>query len=67
MKCPECGFKTIVKDTRLNERNEEQYRSRLCVSCGYRFYTVEVEVEPNENFLKSWKRNCRKSGGKVSD
>lgn len=46
MLCPECDSKTRVVDSRPVETLVA--RKRVCKSCGYSFYTEEVEVEDNE-------------------
>jgi transcriptional regulator NrdR family protein len=39
MKCPECGGKTKVENTKSDEWHV--YRQRRCIKCGFRFYTEE--------------------------
>lgn len=40
MRCPVCGGKLIVKDTRRTD--EEVLRRRQCLSCGKMVYTFEA-------------------------
>ena len=40
MVCPECGVRTVVKDSRLAE--DEVYRLRVCRKCGKKIYTFEA-------------------------
>lgn len=44
MKCPKCESKTKVMDSRLIEFNRVR-RRRRCKECGYRFSTLEVNIE----------------------
>ena len=39
MKCPECGSKTIVVDTRCN--SDAIFRRRECRKCDNKFTTIE--------------------------
>jgi transcriptional regulator NrdR family protein len=59
MNCQKCGEKTLVKD--CVHTNEENYRRRMCGSCGRVFYTIEFEVEQNEEFVRQWNNNYRKN------
>lgn len=51
MKCPECGNKTKVTDTR-KPSGVEAIRRRVCEKCGYVFFTVE-RIDPNGKYLMS--------------
>lgn len=42
MKCPDCGGKSLVIDTR--ENGETHRRRRRCVSCEKIFATVEMQA-----------------------
>lgn len=46
MKCPRCGARTGISDSRLRKTNEV-HRRRACTykRCGYRFTTREVAAE----------------------
>lgn len=57
MNCPKCGGKAKVLDCARSP--EETYRERKCKVCGYAFYTVEYEVENDENFHKTWAKYHR--------
>lgn len=58
MICPECGGKMNQTATVYNPNEQETYRRRECVNCGYPMYTVEYEVEPNERFEMDWAEHC---------
>ena len=59
MKCPKCGGKTRVTDNVNIISTNERYRQRTCKECGHKFYTVEFEVEDDEQFRKTWIKNHR--------
>lgn len=42
MKCPKCGGKTTVLDTRHPTPNKI-YRQRQCLECNHKFITSETE------------------------
>ena len=42
MVCAICGGKTIVKST--VKFSDEIARQRVCIKCGYVFYTSEAEI-----------------------
>ena len=44
MKCPKCGKKMYVLDSRVTEQNEV-IRHRGCKSCPYDIYTLEKPIE----------------------
>jgi hypothetical protein len=44
MKCPKCGHRTDVYDSRLNTQGLVR-RRRSCEGCGHRFATIEIENE----------------------
>lgn len=46
MICPECDGKTKVVDSRVVEENV--FRIRKCVECGYRFCTEELLIDDKE-------------------
>ena len=46
MTCPICGEKTRVIDSRPD--CESVFRKRECVECGYRFATIEYEIEADK-------------------
>lgn len=54
MRCPDCGGKLRVADILHNVEKNENYRRRLCTKCGYEVYTIEFDVEPDEQFKKDW-------------
>lgn len=45
MRCSKCGSDTKVLETRANEDGLPK-RRRECLSCGYRFNTLEIEENP---------------------
>ena len=47
MTCPVCGGATKVVDSRPEVDNV--HRRRKCKECGYRFSTVEIEVDVKES------------------
>ncbi len=44
MRCPFCGYKTIVIDSRTSD--DKKRRRRECPQCGKRFTTYEVVEKP---------------------
>ena len=58
MKCPECGGKTGVRDTRHFPDNET-YRLRRCAECGHTFFTTEFAVELTASLLQDWMNHPR--------
>lgn len=44
MRCPECGGKVTVSDT-LHGLDNDTYRRRKCLECGYIFHTIETIEE----------------------
>lgn len=58
MKCSKCGSDNLrVMDT-FSYLDEEVYRRRKCLDCGELIYTVEYEVEFNDEFHKTYKQLC---------
>ena len=53
MRCPKCNGINRVVDTITNRETNETYRMRKCL-CGHVFYTVEFEVEVNQQFSETW-------------
>ena len=47
MTCPVCGGATKVVDSRPEV--DTVHRRRKCKECGYRFSTVEIEVDVKES------------------
>lgn len=43
MYCPDCGGKTVTKDSR--PRDNGTYRRLSCISCGKRFSTIEIPID----------------------
>lgn len=59
MICPKCGGKLMVLDNVKNVDDNEIYRRKVCNSCGNVIFTVEYEVESNEEFKKTWNKYSR--------
>ena len=51
MRCPKCGGPLRIGGTVNNLKDNESYRLRWCGTCGYKFHTVEFEVEETPAFL----------------
>ena len=49
MTCPKCCSRTKIWDSRLHE--DCKRRRRECVSCGYRFITIEVDEDLYERMV----------------
>ena len=58
MICPKCGGPIKSTDSVHTEENET-YRRKKCKLCSHVFYTVEFEVERDENFKETWYGNHR--------
>lgn len=56
MTCPDCGGKTRTVDT-AQTQNNETYRRKKCLECGRLIFTIEYEVEPDEQYRKDWNMN----------
>lgn len=50
MECPECGENTGVTNSR--KYAGAVYRRRECKSCHFRFWTEEIEIDPNSKIIK---------------
>lgn len=50
MTCPVCNGKTVVTNTR--NKTDSLERRRLCLGCGYRFRTVEIDKDFYERMVK---------------
>ena len=55
MRCSMCGSKTKVIDTR-HSSNNEIYRKRRCVECGYEFISMEFEIFLTERTIENWNK-----------
>lgn len=49
MNCPVCGGRTVIRGTHAD--CESVHRRRICVDCGYKFFTSEYESD-GEDFLR---------------
>lgn len=56
MTCPKCAGRTRIYDCRPDEAGETKMRRRECLECGYRFKTVEIEINLLES-LQGGKHN----------
>ena len=59
MRCSMCGSKTKVIDTR-HSSNNEIYRKRRCIECGYEFISMEFEIFLTERTIENWNKCERK-------
>lgn len=50
MTCPKCCSRTKIWDSRLQD--DAKRRRRECLSCGYRFITIEVDEDLYERMVK---------------
>ena len=50
MTCPKCCSKTRIWDSRMQD--DAKRRRRECLSCGYRFITIEVDEDLYERMVK---------------
>ena len=60
MNCPKCGGNVKVIDNAHTPQNEI-YRRRRCSACKHIFYTLEFEVEYNDQVKKEWNEFVRTS------
>lgn len=65
MTCPKCGGKLMVLDNVKNTDENEIYRRKVCNECGDVLFTVEYEVESNEEFKKTWNKYSRYAYSKL--
>lgn len=50
MDCPVCGGETIVADSR--GAGDQIKRRRRCLACGYRFNTIELDMDQYERMIR---------------
>lgn len=50
MTCPKCNGKTKILDSRGG--GDSVKRRRLCLECGYRFSTIEIDKDLFERIIK---------------
>ncbi len=61
MLCPKCNSHNVnVVDVVKIEQLNEIYRKRKCHDCNYMFYTIEFEVEYDEQLRHDWNKNRRR-------
>lgn len=58
--CPKCESKVKAIEGVRDRKRNETYRHGVCPNCGYEYYSVEFEVEDNEQFQKVYKRLLKK-------
>ena len=50
MDCPVCGGETIVADSRgTGDQIKRRWR---CLACGYRFNTIELDMDQYERMIR---------------
>lgn len=54
-----CGSKMSVADVVKTE--DEIYRKRVCKDCGKVIFTLEFEIEYDENVSRIWNDNYRRN------
>lgn len=50
MTCPKCCSRTKIWDSR--QQDDAKRRRRECLSCGYRFITIEIDEDLYERMIK---------------
>lgn len=53
MKCPKCGGDVRIVDI-VRAADNELWRKKKCEDCKRIFYTIEFEVEENQQFKEEW-------------
>lgn len=53
MRCPKCNRATYIVHMTTSNENEE-YRKRRCRGCGHELFTIEFEIEENEQLRNEW-------------
>lgn len=61
MLCPKCGNKAVIFDVRNDTEENEVYRHHKCTNteCNNIFFSIEFQVEEDENFIKKWRSMSR--------
>lgn len=54
MKCPKCGFESMVVET-LPETKNGKYRRRKCKTCGITFRTLEAIDNGTSEFCDGYR------------
>lgn len=60
MRCPICGSKSKVIDSRIRKKENYIFRRRLCSECGNKFSSKEVIFE-EDAFLKIKKESKKEA------
>ena len=58
IKCPICGGKTNIINSRPLKNYTEIRRRRICYNCSFRFTTFETFEPVSDSFKKIWKEVC---------
>lgn len=66
MNCPKCNKEFLTVRDCVNVSHNEIFRKKVCLNCGFTMFTAEFEVEPNERFLREWRRYHRNRQEKYS-
>lgn len=53
-KCTECDGYMQSMFVNFDEGNQEIYRKRVCDKCGRVAFSIEYEVDTNDDVLKKW-------------
>lgn len=59
MICSKCGGSVGVTDVNHNVERNETYRRRKCKVCGHVMWSIEFEVDNDENFREQWNAHDR--------
>lgn len=63
MTCPQCGGDTKVTNSRHDEA--EVRRRRECLECGYRFSTVEIDMDLYDKLMNTRAKAVKQEVAKV--
>lgn len=61
--CPKCRSLMKVRDTRHSDG--EIYRRRQCDTCGHTLFSLEFEVEDNDELRAAWRGLASARYGKL--
>lgn len=61
MTCPDCNSRLYITDNVLDTDNNELYRKRVCKQCGKELYTIEFQIDIDENLRNNWKKFYRRN------
>lgn len=63
MRCPACDFERLRVNRTHADTAESITRVRICPNCGYKVFTVEVELPPNTAQHQSGKDKLKRLPG----